>query len=89
MKLKSKFEMICIIDALVRWRDCIPLCAAAEEAATPSDIQTTEVIVLRFHPWAAPHESASHVPDDPSHDEIRHNRRRKVRRTTVILSGGD
>ena len=55
---------------------CIPLCAAAEEAATPSDITGTEVIVLPAEEQAlppveeAPDESASDAPDEPSHDEM-------------------
>lgn len=47
MKLKSKlkrFASLMLSAALAL--TCIPLCAAAEEAATPSDITGTEVIVL-------------------------------------------
>ena len=77
MKLKSKlkrFASLVLSAALVL--TCIPLCAAAEEAATPSDITGTEVIVLPAEEPAlppveeAPDESASDVPDDPSHDEM-------------------
>ena len=80
MKLKSKlkrFASLVLSAALAL--TCIPLCAAAEEAATPSDITGTEVIVLPAEEPAlppveeAPDESASDVPDEPSHDEIRHN----------------
>lgn len=80
MKLKSKlkrFASLVLSAALVL--TCIPLCAAAEEAATPSDITGTEVIVLPAEEQAlppveeAPDESASDAPDEPSHDEIRHN----------------
>ena len=77
MKLKSKlkrFASLVLSAALVL--TCIPLCAAAEEAATPSDITGTEVIVLPAEEPVlppveeAPDESASDVPDEPSHDEM-------------------
>lgn len=77
MKLKSKlkrFASLMLSAALVL--TCIPLCAAAEEAATPSDITGTEVIVLPAEEPAlppveeAPDESASDVPDEPPHDEM-------------------
>ena len=77
MKLKSKlkrFASLVLSAALVL--TCIPLCAAAEEAATPSDITGTEVIVLPAEEPVlppveeAPDESASDVPDAPSHDEM-------------------
>lgn len=77
MKLKSnlkRFASLMLSAALVL--TCIPLCAAAEEAATPSDITGTEVIVLPAEEPVlppveeAPDESASDVPDEPSHDEM-------------------
>ena len=77
MKLKSKlkrFASLMLSAALAL--TCIPLCAAAEEAATPSDITGTEVIVLPAEEPAlppveeAPDESASDVPDEPPHDEM-------------------
>lgn len=77
MKLKSnlkRFASLMLSAALVL--TCIPLCAAAEEAATPSDITGTEVIVLPAEEQAlppveeAPDESASDAPDEPSHDEM-------------------
>ena len=77
MKLKSKlkrFASLVLSAALVL--TCIPLCAAAEEAATPPDITGTEVIVLPAEEPAlppveeAPDESASDVPDEPPHDEM-------------------
>lgn len=77
MKLKSKlkrFASLMLSAALAL--TCIPLCAAAEEAATPSDITGTEVIVLPAEEQAlppveeAPDESASDAPDEPSHDEM-------------------
>lgn len=77
MKLKSKlkrFASLMLSAALAL--TCIPLCAAAEEAATPSDITGTEVIVLPAEEQAlppveeAPDESASDVPDEPPHDEM-------------------
>ena len=77
MKLKSnlkRFASLMLSAALVL--TCIPLCAAAEEAATPSDITGTEVIVLPAEEQAlppveeAPDESASDVPDEPPHDEM-------------------
>ena len=75
--MKKKLLMIAMSLCMVL--TCIPLCAAAEEAATPSDITETEVIVLPAEEPTlppveeAPDESASDVPDEPSHDEIRHN----------------
>lgn len=80
MKLKSKlkrFASLVLSAALVL--TCIPLCAAAEEAATPSDITGTEVIVLPAEEPTLPpveeatDESASDAPDDPSHDETPSN----------------
>lgn len=77
MKLKSnlkRFASLMLSAALVL--TCIPLCAAAEEAATPSDITGTEVIVLPAEEPVlppveeAPDESASDAPDEPSHDEM-------------------
>lgn len=77
MKLKSKlkrFASLMLSAALAL--TCIPLCAAAEEAATPSDITGTEVIVLPAEEPAlppveeAPDESASDVPDESPHDEM-------------------
>lgn len=77
MKLKSnlkRFASLMLSAALVL--TCIPLCAAAGEAATPSDITGTEVIVLPAEEQAlppveeAPDESASDAPDEPSHDEM-------------------
>lgn len=77
MKLKSKlkrFASLVLSAALAL--TCIPLCAAAEEAATPSDITGTEVIMLPAEEPTlppveeAPDESASDAPDEPSHDEM-------------------
>ena len=75
MKLKSnlkRFASLMLSAALVL--TCIPLCAAAEEAATPSDITGTEVIVLPAEEQALPPveeaPDASDAPDEPSNDEM-------------------